>query len=157
MLTRSAFLVLSLGCVSIGCATGEPIGEFVGFELGEEEDDDEGAQAAASEAMGQLFVDVTDAGGRPLWAQGVWVTVDDGDLRPAQCMQAGEIGCETWLADLEAGQRTRSPSKVTVFAEVCGLLHLESVSVSDGEPGFATHLVVVADDAACQPARAPRR
>jgi hypothetical protein len=158
MYARSVFLVLSIAVAS-GCAIGEPVGELAGFELGEVDEQDDGS--AAAEAMGQLFVEVADASGRPLRADSVWVAVDDGELRSARCMADDDGGCETWLAELEPGRWQRAASKVTVFAEVCDFLFLQSVSVPSEEAiewlGLSTHLVVVADEAACEPDRAPRR
>jgi hypothetical protein len=156
MSTRSAFSILAIAtALCVGCAVGEPIGELELHELGEIDEHDDAS--AVREAMGQLFVDVADPQGEPLLADAVWISIDDGELEPAGCMEAGEAGCDTWIAELAVPRRAVA-SRVTAFAEVCGLLHLASVSVASEEmPGFAAHLVVVADDAACRPDRVTRR
>jgi hypothetical protein len=78
-------------------------------------------------------------------------------LQPAACMEDGQGGCDTWLAAVEpVAGRTLGGPKVTAFAEVCGLLYLETLMPADALT-FSAHLVVVADDASCRPAQARRR
>lgn len=130
-------LVVVLATLSLACAAGEPLdGPAAELELAEDET-----------VVGQIFVEVTDESGRPLPADAVWIAVDDFDRHPASCMNDDpQLGCQTWLADFEA------TDDVTVWAELCGLSFLESVTPVAQPPalsGGAVHVTVVADDTAC--------
>ena len=145
MFVRSALRASILTLLVAGCAMGEGEGDFDVFELGQHE-------VATTRAAGQLFIEVADAHGRPLSADAVWITVDAGGLRAAECMAAdGLDGCETWLASVDTqGVSTREP-QVTAFAEVCGLLYLETMVVPEHiDPlELSAHVLVTADDASC--------
>ena len=145
MIMRTTFISLSLALVAaVGCAGGDPIDEH---SLPAEFDLDADDAPAMS---GELYVEVTDDEGALLVADAVWVAVDDLDREPARCMIESGGRCETWFADVQ----TRDD--ITVWAEVCGLLFLERIEVSqmDDPYDFAAHLTVVSDTTACQPAPA---
>ncbi len=119
-----------------GCASGESIDEPDGFEaadLGERIDP----------LVGEVFVDVVDAAGMPIEADAVWLTVDGARRNPAHCMDPGNPECETWFVGYEAMQR------VTVWADVCGLLFLDALTLDASAEVQANHVTLVANDVAC--------
>lgn len=119
-----------------GCASGESIGEpdeFEAADLGER----------VEPLVGEVFVDVVDADGMPIEADAVWLTVDGARRNPAHCMDPNSPECETWFAGYEAMQR------VTVWADVCGLLFLDAVTLDAGSDVQANHVTLVANDVAC--------
>lgn len=128
----AALLLSVLG----GCASGESIGEpdeFEAADLGERVDP----------IVGEVFVDVVDPDGMPVEADAVWLTVDGARRNSAHCMQSESPECETWFAGYEAMQR------VTVWADVCGILFLDAVTLGTGSDVQANHVTLVANDVAC--------
>jgi hypothetical protein len=106
-----------------GCAAGEPIGEPV-------------------DAL-QLGV-AADPDGRPILADAVWISVAaDEDRAPARCM---EPACDTWIAAVV------TDDEVTAYAQVCGFLYLEPLSMAGAS---AVHVTVTADATPCAPERVP--
>jgi hypothetical protein len=119
-----------------GCAAGEPFGDpGEPLQLGEE------APPVASEVL----VDVVTPEGEPIAADDVWISLAARTRAPARCM---EEACETWIADVP-----REDTDVTAYAELCGFLYLEPVTMAGAS---AVHVTVTADATRCAPERLPR-
>jgi hypothetical protein len=117
-----------------GCAAGEPFGDpGEPLQLGAED------PPAASE----VFVDVASPDGEPIVADAVWISLPAAERAPARCM---EKACDTWIAAVE------SEVDATAYAEVCGFLYLEPLTMQGAS---AVHVTVTADATRCSPERRP--
>ena len=144
---RALLLSTPLLLLFSACATGEPIDPATDdLKLADE------LEPILVET--ELVVDVTDAEGRLILADAVWIADGIDEATDADCMIHEGLGeCRTWFIDAETS------GIATVWADVCGEVFTQTLSMAL-EPGadhyaFSAHIAVEAEATACGRALPP--